>query len=242
MTPEATATRQALKTPRAAGIAGIAFALLLSTSLLIVRLAIAASSREVGAWLSDAQRLAAVLLALNLVPFAGIAFLWFIGVVRDRMGEREDRFFATVFLGSGLLFVAMLFVASALAGGVIAALTHGSSTQQLSNLWQLSREVAYALLNVYSMRMAAVFMIATATITLRTAFMPRWVGLLGYACAVVLLLTVGFLPWIEFLFPFWVLVVSVHILSVSLREPRERSVTGSAESTPTAGTAAGGAI
>ncbi len=54
--------------------------------------------------------------SLNLVPFAGIAFLWFIGVLRDRIGEREDRFFATVFLGSGLLFVAMMFVAVAVAG------------------------------------------------------------------------------------------------------------------------------
>ena len=48
-------------------------------------------------------------MGLYLVPFAGIAFLWFIGVVRDRIGEREDKFFATVFFGSGLLFVAMLF-------------------------------------------------------------------------------------------------------------------------------------
>ena len=62
---------------------------------------------------------AAVAIALNLVPFAGIAFLWFIGVLRDRIGEHEDRFFATVFLGSGLLFVAMIFVAAAITGAVI---------------------------------------------------------------------------------------------------------------------------
>ena len=42
---------------------------------------------------------------MNLIPFAGIAFLWFIGVLRDRLGEQEDRFFATVFFGSGLLFL-----------------------------------------------------------------------------------------------------------------------------------------
>ena len=62
-----------------------------------------------------------VALALNLVPFAGIAFLWFIGVLRDRLGELEDRFFATVFLGSGLLFLAMLFASAAVAGGIIIA-------------------------------------------------------------------------------------------------------------------------
>ena len=53
-----------------------------------------------------------VAIAVNLVPFAGIAFLWFIGVIRDRIGQHEDRFFATVLLGSGLIFVAMLFVSA----------------------------------------------------------------------------------------------------------------------------------
>jgi hypothetical protein len=52
------------------------------------------------------------------VPFAGIAFLWFIGVLRDRLGELEDRFFATVFFGSGLLFLGMLFLACAIVGGL----------------------------------------------------------------------------------------------------------------------------
>ena len=70
---------------------------------------------EAGAWLKTSSN--TVALALNLVPFAGIpnmenaaeaAFLWLIGVLRDRLGELEDRFFATVFLGSGLLFLAMV--------------------------------------------------------------------------------------------------------------------------------------
>ena len=74
-----------------------------------------------GTWLTDSGRRTAVAIALNLIPFAGIAFLWFIGVVRDRIGGREDRFFATVFLGSGFLFVGMLFVAAAVAGGLISA-------------------------------------------------------------------------------------------------------------------------
>ncbi len=76
---------------------------------------------------TDPARRRAVVIALNLVPFAGIAFLWFIGVVRDRIGQREDRFFASVFLGSGLLFVAMLFAAAAFAGGLIAEAAAGSA-------------------------------------------------------------------------------------------------------------------
>jgi len=215
---EPAAARQALKTPRAAAIAGIVFAVLLSVSLVLIRLALIASAdqRVAGAWVTNSVHRNMVVIALNLIPYSGIAFLWFIGVVRDRMGQHEDRFFASVFLGSGLLFVAMLFAGAAVAGGTIAALTNASGS--LSNgAWQLNREVTHSLLTIYAMRMAAVFTISTATLALRIAILPRWIALLGYACAIVLLFTAGFVPWTELLFPCWVLVVSLYILVASLR-------------------------
>ena len=154
--------RQALKTPRAAAIAGIAFSVLLGVSLLIIRIALPASPSEAGPWLTNPALKAAALFALNLVPFAGIAFLWFIGVIRDRMGDREDRFFATVFLGSGLLFVALAFVDVAITAGLLGAPSVNN------DLWRFGHSVM-ALLTAYALKMAAVFMISTATITLRTA-------------------------------------------------------------------------
>ena len=51
----------------------------------------------------------------DIIPFAGIAFLWFLAVLRRRIGHGEDQFFATVFLGSGFLYIAMLFAADAAA-------------------------------------------------------------------------------------------------------------------------------
>ena len=91
-----------LRTPRAAAVAGIIFSVLLITGLVLLRVSAPARDNVAGAWLTDSGGRAEVAIALNLVPFAGIAFLWFIGVLRDRIGEREDRFFATVFLGSGV--------------------------------------------------------------------------------------------------------------------------------------------
>jgi hypothetical protein len=102
------------RAPRPAGFAGVLFSLLLITGILLLRVATPADPLEAGAWLKTRSQLVA--LTLYLVPFAGMAFLWFIGVLRDRLGEREDRFFATVFLGSGLLFLALLFVSAAVTG------------------------------------------------------------------------------------------------------------------------------
>jgi hypothetical protein len=200
-------------------VAGIAFAVLLGTSLVLVRLSVPTDIEDLeSSQLTGANR-SRVLVALTLVPFAGIAFLWFIGVVRDRIGEAEDRFIATVFLGSGLLFLAMLFVSTAVAGALVVSTGSGEPTPD-AEVWALGAHLSSTILNVYAMRMAGVFMISTATISLRTAVMPHWLAYLGYLLAVCLLFGVSSLRWAELLFPTWVLVVSVHLLMVVRRAPR----------------------
>jgi hypothetical protein len=208
-----------LKTPRAAALAGIVFSVLLIAALVILRLATPNDPGAVGSWLADPARRAAVITALNLVPFAGIAFLWFIGVVRDRIGRREDRFFATVFLGSGVLFVAMLFVAAALAGGVIAeaGTAHAGSSGQ--GILALGRNVTSILVNIYAIRMAAVFILTTVTIGRRTGILSRWLTFSGLAVAVVLLIGTNISVWVELLFPAWILALSLDILIAGARRP-----------------------
>ena len=164
------------------------------------------------------RRLLAI--ALNLLPFAGIAFLWFIGVVRDRLGEGEDRFFATVFLGSGLLFVAMLFVSGADASALL--VDPGSdAVAPTDTVWSYGRRFTYSLITVYAMRMAGVFMMSTTTLALRLGFVPKWMVYAGFIGAVVLLLTTGKIPFVELIFPLWVLALSTHILIAALHQPPE---------------------
>ena len=205
-----------LRTPRAAAVAGVIFSVFLTAALVLLRLSVPATPGVPGSWLTDPHQRAEVTIALNLVPFAGIAFLWFIGVLRDRIGEREDRFFATVFLGSGLIFVAMIFVAAAISGGLIGAET--SSPPDAGTL-ALGRMVTATLLNVYAMRMAAVFTLTTVTIARRTEIVSRWLTLAGFVSALVLLIGVGFSPWLELLFPAWILALSIDILTAGLRPP-----------------------
>ena len=226
MTPEQAIAKpgtvaRAIRTPRAAALAGIAFSVLFAVALVLVRTAVPADPVDAEQWLSDGSRHDAVLLGLGLVPFAGIAFLWFVGVVRDRIGEAEDRFFATAFLGSGLLFVGMIFAASAVAGGLIVAAEQNADSLLSSGAWQFGRETTYELMVVYAMRMAAVCVLAISTILLRTRLAPRWLVASGYAIAVVLLLTVGSFAWVELLFPAWMFALSLYLLVVSFRNDAE---------------------
>ena len=110
-------TRQELKTPRSAAIAGIIFAVLYGASMVLLNVSL--SQDAAGGLSRTVTDPRMVSLALNLTPYAGIAFLWFIGVIRDLLSESEDRLFATVFLGSGLLFLALTFIGAALAAGLL---------------------------------------------------------------------------------------------------------------------------
>jgi hypothetical protein len=208
-------THARLKTPRAAAIAGILFSVLLTTTLVLLRISVPAISPEIQDWSTIDTR--AVTLALNLVPFAGIAFLWFIGVVRDRLGASEDRFFATVFFGSGLLFLAMFFAATAVAGAMIMVLAAAPKQMVESGAYAFGRAIAAQVMNVFALKMAGVFMISTATLAMRTHILPRWITLPGYALAALLLVSSRFADWLPLAFPLWVLLMSIYILIENLR-------------------------
>jgi hypothetical protein len=198
-----------LAPPRGAAIAGVIFSVLLIVGLGLARYAIPADPSLPGAWMSDPGRRKAVRLALDLVPFAGIAFLWFIGVLRNRLGELEDQFFATVFLASGLLFVACMFAAAAVMGALIESVAASNID---SATYYFGRRISDALINLFAMKMAAAFMVSACTIGLRTAIFPRWVAFSGYACALVLLVVIANWRWITLVFPIWMLLISVQIL------------------------------
>ena len=204
-----------LRTPRAAACAGIVFSVLFIISLVLLRLCIPVDPWEEGAWLH--QQWKTVSFALNLLPFAGIAFLWFIGVLRDRIGAFEDRFFATVFLGSGLLFLALLFVSAGLAGSII--MIYGPKSEKLisSEIYHFVRVLIYHITHVYMLRMEAVFMICASTISIRTAILPRWMAFVGYASALLLLFTFKYFTWIPLVFPLWVFIISIYVLLVNLK-------------------------
>jgi len=212
-------TRANLKTPKAAAIAGMLFSVLLIAVFWLLRTSIPADPQEPGSWLRSNSSYVA--LALNLMPFAGIAFLWFIGVLRDRLGQLEDRFFATVFFGSGLLFLAMLFTAAAIVGAILIAFAAQPLELIGSATFHFARAAAYSLVNVYMVKMASVFMITTSTVAIYTKIAPRWLAILGYGLSLLLLAGSYYFSWSFLVFPLWVFLISVSILKDSIRRPSE---------------------
>jgi hypothetical protein len=191
-----------LRAPWAASIAGLLFSVLFTAALGLVR----SQPEQTG------QNTAIMIGGLYLAPFAGIMFLWFVAVIRDQLGEREDRFFATVFFGSGLIFVALLFATAAVVS-TPATLVEFLGGAPLSTEGQaILRALAYTLLFAMATRAAAVFMLATATIGIKSGVFPRWFALVGYLLGFVLLVAVSFWDWFILVLPAWVAVVSLFIL------------------------------
>ncbi len=213
--PLAPLVHSGLRTPRAAAIAGIVFSVLFISSLSMLWRSLPVDPRDTGLWLKEGSR--NVSLALSLLPFAGIAFFWFLGVLRDRLGEKEDKFFATVFFGSGLLFLGMMFVAASAMGALVQAEVSSPDALPGSATFAVVRAFTYDLMHIYVLKMAAVFMITTSTLAISTELTARWIAFLGYACAVFLLVGNAYLDWVFFIFPSWVLLISVFILRDNLR-------------------------
>ncbi|MEU8827420.1 hypothetical protein [Streptomyces sp. NPDC048636] len=206
---------RSLRTPRAAGAAGILSALLLGTVVVLVHSAIPEHPIDAGAWLADGSSRGSLNVALQLVPFAGIFFLWFMGAVRDYVGPAEDTFFATLFFGSGVLYLAVIFVLAAAIGGLL-ALAGSTSSSQLQ-MWEYGRHLTLVLLSSYSTRIAAVFVLSATTLCRQLGVFPRWLVWAGYAVALVLLFVVSTDAWFALVFPLWMLAVSVRVLRVALR-------------------------
>jgi len=151
-----------------------------------------------------------------LVPFAGLSFLWFMAASRHRISEltlREDPLLATVQLASGIVFVAMFFVAAAAAVSGVAAVRVGDlASTGVAGATRTMLTYGDALLMIFGFRMAGVFILTSTTRALRAHLFPRWFSLLSYLAVAVLLFSLSYLRWIVLIIPVWVVVAAAIIL------------------------------
>jgi len=199
-----------LRAIRAAGIAGLVFAATMTASLVLLRLE-AIVIGDVADPTLNAPVGDLTLIALYLIPFSGIAFTWFLAALRRRVGRLEDQLFATVFLATGLLFVAMLFAAGAAASAAVTASRFGTSAGG-SIAFLFGASLAKTLFFVFAVKMAGAFMLVSSTIGRRTGALPRWFTLVGLVAGLVMLFSVGFFEPLAVIFPVWVAIVSILLL------------------------------
>ena len=211
-----------IRSPRSAALAVILFSGLLIASLLLITGISRVPLAEISSvWFET--RASSISQALSLVPFAGIAFFWFTGVIRDHIGDREDRFFATVFLGSGIALVVLLFVWAATTGAVFGSFSLAADLLADKDIYIFGFLFMNEILGNYVLRIAGVYMFSIGTIWARSQVMPRWLTITTYIVALLFLIFAGSIREARFIFPGWVFLASIYILVTNRRLSRRKS-------------------
>jgi hypothetical protein len=163
-------------------------------------------------------------LALGLIPFAGIAFLWFTGVIRDRLGAVEDRFFSTIFFGSGIISVVLMFMWAATIGAIFSTFALVGSRLEDTDVYIFGFAIVDEIIGNYAVRMAGVYMTSIGSLWTRTGVMPRWLSIITFIVAMGFLFFANSIRQARFIFPGWVLLVSVYILILNYRSTHHQAV------------------
>jgi hypothetical protein len=208
-----TGWRRALRSIEAAAIAGIVAAV--GWVFALVRLldgpGVDASEAEITQFFADPDTGRDTLLVLQILVIATVGFLWFIGVIRGRIGDPAPKLFETVFFGGGILYAGLLFVgAAALAAPFVLADIGGMDVEAGSAA--MARSFARVMLGVFASRVAALVVLSTSTLGLRTGVLPRWLILAGYLVGVGILVNVTFFTPSVYAFPGWIALVSLVLL------------------------------
>ena len=207
-------TKERLRSPRSAAIAGLVFSVLLGAIIVLIHGALPDDATDIsGEWLGKNGEM--VSLAIGFVPIVGVVFLWFMGVVRDRLGHVEDQFFSTVFMGSGLLFLAMIFIWAALGEMLLYGYSVNPKLMIEGGFYLMGWKLMHEIITVFAMGMAGVYVFSSGTFWARTGVTPRWLSIVTWSVAVLLWLSSYLGWWVQLIFPAWVFLISVYLLAVS---------------------------
>ena len=199
-----------LRTARAAAVAGLLFAAVMITALVLTRTAFPYDVYLDTGALPSAEQIERASWALRLVPYGGIAFLWFMAALNYHLGAADNRLFTTVFLCSGTIYIALAFVGTAIGSGELAVMRQGLEFASPTRI--LAAQQFNELFLSLGFRMAAVFTLALSTFGRVRKVLPLWLSILGTVTGLALLLAPVGLRYGELLFPGWVALVSAYLL------------------------------
>jgi hypothetical protein len=184
--------RHRLLSVEAAAIAGIVCAVGWSIALgsLLRAPGIGASDVEIREYYTDSSNGTATIVSLQVLVVSTIAFLWFVGVVRGRLGDREPRLFGTVFFGSSILLAALVFVGAALLSAPAVLLAAGDRAPD-PEVVSVTRAGVTVVFSVFAPRIATLVMLSTASLGRATGALPNWLVWLTYVIGVVMFVNVS---------------------------------------------------
>lgn len=205
--------RRRLVSIEAAAIAGIVCAVgwALALGRLLEAPAVGASDAEIVEFYADTSTGTMALVWLQVLVVSTIAFLWFVGVVRGRLGDSEPRLFGTVFFGSSVLLAAMIFIGAALLAAPAVLVAVGDRAPDPATV-SVTRAAAAVVLSVFAPRMATLVMLSTASLGRATGALPRWLVVLTYVVGVGAFVNVSISTPTVFVVPTWIALVSVVLL------------------------------
>ncbi len=214
----------AMLTAAVGGLHAVLF--LVSFWLLSSRPGANAATAEITEFYTSAESRRVLLVGLYLMPFAGIAFIWFVVALRmwvEGTARRVNILLSNIQLVSGILYVALFFAAAA-STSVLAASVEFSDGDIDPVVAHQFPQFGNTLVLVFALRMAAMFVMTTSTIGRTSRVVPGWFAWSGYVVAAFLLLSASLQTWLALVFPIWLLVLSVILLLHARRIPAELMV------------------
>jgi len=205
--------RRRLVSIEAAAIAGIVCAVgwALALQRLLSAPGIGASDVEIRDYYADSSNGTAAIVWLQVLVVSTVAFLWFVGVVRVRLGESEPRLFGTVFFGSSILLAALVFAGAALLAAPAVLVAVGDRTPDPEAV-AVTRAGAAVVLSVFAPRIATLLMFSTAGLGRATGALPSWLVWLTYVVGVLEFVNVSIATATVFVVPAWIALVSIVLL------------------------------
>ncbi|MDJ0954424.1 MAG: hypothetical protein QNJ81_12165 [Acidimicrobiia bacterium] len=204
--------RHKMRSVEAAAIAGIVAAVgwVYTLERLLAGPGVEATEAEIAQFFASPDTGWDTLVLLQIMVLATAGFLWFVGVIRTRIGESAPRLFDTVFAGGAILFAGLLFIGSAALAAPFILADRGITVDPGGAA--LLRSYALVVLAVFAPRVAALVVFSSSTLGLRTGTLPRWLVLIGYLVGIVMLLNVTFFSPSVYIFPGWIALVSLVLL------------------------------
>jgi len=213
----ANATRQTLRRAAAlTGAVGAVFSILFLISLWLLRTAPRPkdSDQEYLDFYTGDDRRTIVLVGLYILPLSAVAFIWFTAALRQWVAHstrRGSQMIGTVQLLSGIGFITLTLVSAgaSILPAAIVELTEENFDPDLARQFPLYGD---ALLLVFGVRMAAMFVMTTTNISRHSGVMPRWFEIISFAIAAILFLSYSLSVWLVVIFPVWVLAFGALII------------------------------